>query len=135
MNPSSNKEDLSSQPDGALIYIVDDEPLLVDLAELALQADGYRIKKFYAGATALKSLAAESSLPALLLTDYAMNPMNGVELAEQFKRIHPGLKIIMVSGTAGPEIVVSAPVKIDHFLQKPYRPTELIELVRTVLAE
>ena len=128
MNPSATKET-------PLIYIVDDEPLLVDLAELALKSEGYRIKKFYAGATALKSLVAEPVAPALLLTDYAMNPMNGVELSEQCKGIHPGLKIIMVSGTAGPETVISAPVKIDRFLQKPYRPAALLESVRSVLAE
>ena len=128
MNPSATKET-------PLIYIVDDEPLLVDLAEMALKSEGYRIKKFYAGETALKSLVAEPVAPALLLTDYAMKPMNGVELSEQCKGIHPGLKIIMVSGTAGPEIVISAPVKIDRFLQKPYHPVTLLESVRSVLAE
>ena len=135
MNPPAIKEAPSAHRNGALIYVVDDEPLLVDLAELALQPEGHQIKKFYAGATTLKSLLAEPTKPALLLTDYAMSPMNGVELAEQCKRIHPGLKIVMISGTAGPEIIVSARVKIDRFLQKPYRPAELIELVNSVLAE
>ena len=135
MNPTSAKDDSAAHREGALIYVVDDEPLLVDLAEMALQPEGYRVKKFYAGATTLKSLAAEAVQPALLITDYAMSPMNGVELSEQCKQIHPGLKIIMVSGTAGPEIIVTARVKIDRFLQKPYRPNALIELVRSVLAE
>ena len=135
MNSPPTQEAASSHPDGVVVYIVDDEPLLVDLAEIALLPEGYRVKKFYAGATTLKSMAAEPVQPDLLITDYAMSPMNGVELSEQCKQMYPEIKIIMVSGTAGPEIIVSSPVKIDRFLQKPYRPHELIELVRSVLAE
>lgn len=75
MNPPSNKEDPSLLPDGELIYIADDEPQLVHLAEMSLQKDGYRIKKFYTGETAFQSMITEPFQPGLLLTDYAMRPI------------------------------------------------------------
>ena len=135
MNSPEAKELPPSISEGALIYLVDDEPLLVDLAEMALQPVGYRIKKFSCASTALESLSADPDQPDLLITDYSMSPMNGAELAEQCKRLRPNLKIAMVSGTAGPEVLVSTRVRIDGFLPKPYRPFALVELVRSVLAE
>jgi DNA-binding NtrC family response regulator len=119
-----------SQP---LIYLVDDEPLLLDLAEVALKHDGYALKKFSDPDAALKSFLKARAKPALLLSDYAMGKMNGLQLIEQCKRAQPELKTILVSGTAGAEIVLSAPVKVDHFLTKPYQATALAEAVRGLL--
>jgi two-component system cell cycle sensor histidine kinase/response regulator CckA len=133
--PVSNQGSATSPKGEVLIYIVDDEPMLVNLAELILKPDGYQIRKFYAPELALKSFLADSNLPRLLITDYAMGAMSGLELADACKRKHPGLKIIMLSGTAGPDIIVDAPVKIDRFLAKPYHANTLLQLVRTVLAE
>jgi CheY-like chemotaxis protein len=93
------------------------------------------LKKFQNPETAYAAFAAEPQKPSLLLTDYAMGSMTGIELSAKCKEDCPELKILMVSGTAGPEIVLDAPVKVDHFMAKPYRPTELAETVRTLLAD
>ena len=133
--PASNQGAAFPAPGPGLIYIVDDEPMLVDLAETILRGDGYQIKKFYVPEQALKSFLAENAAPALLVTDYVMGPMNGMELAVLCKRKQPQLKILMLSGTVGPEVLVGAPVKIDRFLAKPYQAPVLRELVRGLLAE
>src|SRR6185436_20559817 len=86
-----------------LIYLVDDEEILLNIAELALVADGYQLKKFQDPVSALNSFTLEPRKPSLLMTDYAMSPMNGVELSARCKSEHPGLKVLIVSGTAGPE--------------------------------
>ncbi len=117
-----------------LIYIVDDEELLSDLAEVTLQPDGYQIKQFQDPELALKSFAKAQPKPDLLLTDYAMGKMNGIELIQKCKEIKPDLKAILISGTAGIEILLDAPVRVDHFLSKPYQPQALLELARAVLA-
>ena len=117
-----------------LIYIVDDEALLLDLGEVSLQPDGYSVKKFQDPEEALKSFLQEKSKPALLITDYAMGKMNGLELIEKCKQAHPDLKAMLISGTAGAEIVLNAPVKVERFLGKPYQPAILLETVRQILA-
>jgi DNA-binding NtrC family response regulator len=116
-----------------LIYLVDDEETLLDLAEVALLADGYELKKFQNPETALESFAREPRKPSLLLTDYAMGSMTGLELSTRCKSAHPGLKILMVSGTAGPEVLHQAPGTVDYFLSKPYKPAELASTVRALL--
>ena len=119
---------------GPLIYLVDDEPLLLDLAEVTLQHD-YFVKKFLDPAMALKSFRKESMPPALLITDYAMGKINGIELLTKCKELSPGLKTLLLSGTAGAEIVLNAPVRVDRFLGKPYVPSVLLDTVRQLLTE
>ena len=62
-----------------LIYLVDDQPLLLDLAEMSLVAEGYKLKKFLDPEVALESFLEARAKPALLITDYAMGKMNGAE--------------------------------------------------------
>jgi DNA-binding response OmpR family regulator len=118
---------------GLLIYLVDDEEALLHLAEIALVDDGYSMKKFVDPEAAFASFTLEPQKPSLLLTDFAMGSMNGIELSARCKLAHPSLKILMVSGTVGPEVVQGAPVAIDQFLPKPYAPAELARTVRSLL--
>ena len=117
-----------------LVYLVDDQPMLLDLAELSLQADGYLFKKFLDPELALRSFLKARVKPALLITDYAMGKMNGLELIERCKAVKPNLKSILVSGTAGAEIVLDSAVEVDRFMGKPYQPASLADLVRRVLS-
>ena len=120
-------------PDERLIYVVDDEQDLLDLAEVSLLAGGYELKKFQNPEEAFESFAREPRKPSLLLTDFAMGSMTGLELSAKCKSAHPGLKILMVSGTAGPEILATSPDTVDQFMPKPYRPSELARSVRALL--
>lgn len=117
-----------------LIYLVDDEPVLLDVAEAVLQAEGYQTVKFSDPVHALRRFRQARTKPALLITDYAMGKMNGLELIARCKQQQPALKTILVSGTAGAEILLDAPVQVDRFLTKPHPSETLCEAVRTVLA-
>ena len=117
-----------------LIYIVDDQTMLLDLAEASLSGDDYELKKFHDPQAALKSFIRSKQRPTLLITDYAMGGMNGLELVEKCKAVAPQLKTILISGTMGAEIILDSPVEVDRFLPKPYQPSNLAELVRMVLA-
>jgi CheY-like chemotaxis protein len=117
-----------------LIYLVDDEELLLDLAEISLLAEGYAIRRFQDPEAAFKSFTQEPSKPSLLLTDFAMGSMNGLELSTKCKSAHPPLKVLMVSGTAGREVMRQAPGTVDEFMHKPYQPAELARIVRSLLA-
>lgn len=116
-----------------LIYLVDDEELLLDLAEAALRSDNYAVKRFQDPQAAFEAFTHEPSKPSLLLTDYAMAPMNGLELTAKCKSAHPPLKVLMVSGTVSSDFVQSSPVKVDHFIAKPYEPSHLASTVRSLL--
>jgi len=125
---------MNQQGNNLLIYVVDDEALLLDLAESSLRPGKYEIKKFVEPARALQSFLNESHPPALLISDYAMGEMDGLQLIQNCKKIQPQLKTMLVSGTAGEDILDGAPVKVDRFLAKPYIPSVFAGIVEELLS-
>ena len=71
--------------------------------------------------------------PDLLITDYAMHNMNGMQLIERFRNLEPRLKILLVSGTVGEDIFQNSRVKPDKFLAKPYQSNDLSVAVKALL--
>jgi CheY-like chemotaxis protein len=116
-----------------LIYIVDDNPRLAEIAELILKSEGYRLRAFTDPRLALRSIRQTKSKPDLLVTDFAMDPMNGLELVESCRAIIPDLKVLLLSGTIAPEAVLNQPVRVNQFLGKPYRPSQLTGAVEALL--
>ena len=123
-----------TQTGGALIYIVDDEPMLLELASAILEPLGYSVETFRFPETALRAFELAEPGPALIVTDYAMHSMTGLELASACRRIRPKQKVLLVSGTVGSDILRDAPVQPDRFLVKPYQTKQLIEAVGATLA-
>jgi CheY-like chemotaxis protein len=118
-----------------LIYIVDDEAMVLELALIILEPLGYEIKTFRDPESAVHAFGTARPRPALVITDYAMHRMTGLALIEAFRRLEPSQKILMLSGTVGPEIFYSAPFKPDRFLAKPYQAKQLIDLVAALTPE
>ena len=82
------------------IIVVDDEPSFRQYLAEALRDDGHPVFE-YPSAAALPPLA---TLPpgAILLTDFEMPGLNGIELADAFQRAHPGGRAILLSAYAVP---------------------------------
>jgi CheY-like chemotaxis protein len=118
-----------------LIYVVDDEPMLLELATVVLEPLGYRIKTFRDPKAALKAFTAAEPRPALLITDYAMHLMNGMDLIAACRKVQPRQKILLISGTVDEKVYRNAPSKPDRFLAKPYQAKQLAEAVKSLLAK
>jgi len=118
---------------GPLIYVVDDEPMLLELATVILEPEGYKVQAFRDPELALKTFGTTKNRPALLITDYAMHTMNGMQLVEAFRRIEPEQKILLVSGTVAEDIFRDSAAKPDKFLAKPYQAVDLTNLVKELL--
>ncbi len=114
------------------IFVVDDEPMLLELAEVILKPLGCSVRTFRDPEVALKEFAG--GFPELVITDYAMGRMTGMDLVRECRRLNPQQKIILVSGTVDGQVFADAPVKPNQFLSKPYQIQELTDCVRTLLA-
>lgn len=114
----------------AMIFVVDDEPMLLDLATAILQPLGYDVRTFRDPHLALAEFS--KSKPAVLVTDYAMGVMNGLELMRECRRLQPQQKVLLLSGTVDERIYAGAEVKPDAFLAKPYQLNEFIRLVKSL---
>jgi len=115
-----------------LVYLVDDEPMLLDLNEQILRGIGYDVRRFRSAELALAAYRAAPQPPDLVITDYAMHQMTGLDLVAECRQRHPGQRVILVSGTIAPSFLNHAPHKPDAFLAKPYLAGELAELVELV---
>lgn len=84
------------------------------------------------GASALAHAAHHSC--ALLITDYVLHGMNGLELAREFKA-RWNSPVIMLSAYAGPEVRRAADLAgVDEFIAKPFFAEKLESAVRALLA-
>lgn len=115
----------------ATIFVVDDEPMLLELAEAILKPLGYHVRTFRDPELALKEFPAEH--PEVIITDYAMGRMSGMDLIRECRRLNPRQKIILLSGTVDEHVFAHAAVKPDQFLTKPYQIQELADHVRSLL--
>jgi len=116
--------------------VVDDEPADLGMLRKALADLGYEVIEASGGEAALAAFQAHSGAIDLLVTDVAMSPMNGCELAAQLLELNPGLQVVFVSGYTGSEAF-----RYKHgltgafaFLRKPLRPAELEAEVRAAVA-
>ncbi|MFO1499765.1 MAG: response regulator [Verrucomicrobiota bacterium] len=116
-----------------LIYVVDDEPMIGDVVQIILRMDGYCPKFFQDPELALQALIGQPAKPSLLLTDFRMSPINGMELIDRAKNHFPTLRTILYSGNAGEDILEQYRVRPDAFLRKPFLPRTLLSLVRSTL--
>lgn len=115
----------------ATIFVVDDEVILLDLAKTILQPLGFEVLTFNDPKAALEAFV--KSRPELIVTDYAMGDLTGLELLCECRRINPQQKVILVSGTVDERIFSDGKIKPDGFLSKPYQIGDLIQAVRALV--
>jgi len=118
-----------------LVFAVDDEPMLLELIALVLEPLGYRVRTFRDPATAVRAFSLAKPQPAVVITDYAMHMMNGMDLIRECRQINPEQKIILVSGTVDETIYRNSAVQPDCFLAKPYPAKQLAEMVNSLVAQ
>ncbi|HEX9047322.1 MAG TPA: response regulator [Verrucomicrobiae bacterium] len=114
------------------LFVVDDEPMLLELAEAVFSPMGYLVRTYRDPETALKEFG--SLHPDVVITDYAMGRMNGMDLIRECRRLNPRQKMILLSGTVDEHVFADAPFKPDQFITKPYQIQELTERVRSLIA-
>jgi two-component system, cell cycle sensor histidine kinase and response regulator CckA len=115
------------------IYIVDDEEALGEMAHQILALSGYEASVFSDPADALVAMRDATEKPVLLITDGMMGSMNGLELIEQFKKVVPAGKSILLSGTITDELMREHTVRPDRFIPKPYSADRLLRTVEELL--
>lgn len=115
------------------VFIVDDEALLAQLAETLLKDAGFRTRSFLDPQDALRAIRDDGERPALLVTDYVMGSMTGLELIEECLKYHPALRTLLMSGTVTENFLEQFQIQPDFFLPKPYKPARFIETVAQTL--
>lgn len=106
------------------IFLVDDEIETRDLLKGVLERKGYEISCFPDGKEAIEEITKNQQRPQLVVTDFEMPNLNGLELTKSIKLGFPGIKVIMISGNLPYE---NNPA--DVLLEKPCDLTSLLKII------
>ncbi|MCG7402978.1 response regulator [Caballeronia zhejiangensis] len=113
----------------ATILVVDDDPLILSSTSYLLQDLGHDVIEAASGAEALQVLRAGQKVD-VLLTDFSMPKMTGVELATAARALRPILPVILATGYA--ELPEGAGVDLPR-LRKPYQQSRLLQEIRSAV--
>lgn len=116
------------------ILLVDDEEPLLGIGLEMLQYLGYQVVAKSNSKEALATFKAQPDQFNLIITDYTMPKMNGIELARELMRIRPDIPIVLCTGYSdviSEELVKSMGIK--EFVMKPYVFRELAEIIHGAL--
>lgn len=116
------------------VLLCEDDPGLRRLALQVLQRNGFVVLETASAQEALDANASFDGVIDLLLSDVVLGGMTGPELAARLQRDQPQLLVVMMSGTASPDVIVELREGSAIFMAKPFRPSELVDQVMGLLS-
>jgi CheY-like chemotaxis protein len=118
---ASNETGWAARP--ATILLVDDDHAVREVTASALRDVGHAVLEASGGPAALDLLDRSGQRVDLLVVDFAMPGMNGVEVARAAQKARPGLPVLFITGYA--DLSALAGTSEDRIVQKPFRNGEL----------
>ena len=114
------------------ILIVDDEAFNLDLLEQELTDRGYAVERARDGAEAVRKV--ESARPDLMLLDYMMPGMNGLDVLEAIRDAESDVPVVMMTAHGSIEVAVQA-MKLGayDFILKPFEPDHVALAIQKAL--
>jgi len=116
------------------ILLVEDEEIIREMAQMALEAKGYTVLAADDGAIALSIYRNRWQQIDLVIADIVMPHISGPELLVRMKEVNPNVRVVVSSGYS-PDL--EGQRMLQHgclgYLQKPYNAEDLCRSVRSVL--
>jgi DNA-binding response OmpR family regulator len=106
------------------IVVVDDEPTIVLMCRRVLESQGHTVQGFTNVHAALTQLQTEAV--DLLVVDYKMPELNGLEFVQRAWALRPGLRVVMITAHGTREVMGRASDSgVQSIVLKPFTPSEL----------
>ncbi len=114
---------------GARVLIIDDEPELIEIIDDALTQAGFVVAGFTSPAEALKQIKIFK--PDVVVTDYKMPEITGLEVLQQVSQLDPDLPVIYVSGHLTKEVILQSLASgVFSAIQKPFNHGALVAVCK-----
>jgi two-component system cell cycle response regulator CpdR len=114
-----------------LILIVEDDDVLLGLISSILKREGYEVRHAASGPAALEILEKERC--DLVLTDFEMRPMNGLQMVHRIAQRSPDIGILFMSGFPAVAHAVQEEFGPDSLVVKPFAVPELLRKIKKSL--
>lgn len=116
---------------GKRVLVVDDDEKTVELVQLYLNRDGYRVDTAYNGLDALE--LARKNHPDLIVLDLMLPGMNGLEVCRTLRQESDVPIIMLTARSTDQDKLTGLETGADDYVTKPFSPRELAARVRVVL--
>ena len=114
------------------ILVVDDDPVACALLKETLLAENYRVDTAVNGLEALKTIREGSY--DLLITDFIMPLLDGLELLTKAKAEQPHLQVILMTASRQEAIFIEAKRQgADAVIPKPLEMNKLLKIIKNIL--
>ena len=113
------------------IALVDDDRNILTSVSMLLEAEGFQVKTYSDGASALEGLS--QTPPDLGIFDIKMPRMDGMELLNRIRKTHQFPVIFLTSKDEEIDEVLGLRMGADDFIRKPFSQRLLLERIRAVL--
>ena len=134
MFPRPDNRPESTATDGAVVYLVDDDPGTLTLLSLMLRQAGFSVRQFTSSSNFLHEYTPAH--PGCLLLDLAMPEIDGLSLLERLAAQGANMPTVIVTGVGDVSSCVRAfKLGVLDFLEKPIDPEELLGCVRKGMAQ
>jgi len=128
--------DTPERTEASTVLLVEDDPLVRNVALRALESAGYKVLESGNGHGALAMAHSCDDEIDLLITDVVMPLMGGRELAQELSALHPKTSILFMSGYTDDAVVRHGIMDKDiEYLQKPFTAESLVRRVGEVLRD
>ena len=113
------------------VLIVEDDADVVRVARAYLERDGFAVAVESDGEAGLRRALADP--PALVVLDWMLPRMSGLEVLRELRRTRPTPVILLTARTDELDRIIGLEVGADDYVVKPFSPRELVARVRAVL--
>ena len=114
------------------ILVVDDEMVIRDLTAMVLSARGYSVSTVSSGVDALQ--AVKDFPPSLILLDYMMPGMDGIQTLSELRRVSPDSYVVMFTGKGSEDLAVEVmKAGAYDYVRKPFNNQDLVDRIENVL--
>ena len=119
--------------EGTTILLAEDELPVRKLVSEVLHRHGCVVLEAHSGPDAIQVSEKHKGSIDLLVADYEMPGMSGLELAERLRASRPDLPVILMSGS--PEGIANSHIRGFPFIRKSFVPAALTDLIEKTLGE
>ncbi|MBG9243672.1 MtrAB system response regulator MtrA [Corynebacterium belfantii] len=113
------------------ILVVDDDPAISEMLTIVLEAEGFEPVAVTDGAVAVDAFRAES--PDLVLLDLMLPGMNGIDICRVIRQESAVPIVMLTAKTDTVDVVLGLESGADDYINKPFKPKELIARLRARL--
>jgi CheY-like chemotaxis protein len=127
-------ETVAPRHEGTTVLLVEDDEMFCALTRQMLEEHGYRVLTAKDGKSGLETVHANNASVKVVLTDVVMRGVSGPEMIKRLKEIHPGIRVVYMSGYTG-ELIAERDVLESGIplLEKPFTRAALLKAVDAAL--